>query len=563
MRQHACIRVLFFSVLGLMLAVSSVIAAAQERVMVPFGKAVSIQASSPSKVMVVRDGVVDILNVSDDEVMLTAKGTASGTTEVIVWDASGRRSFMVETYDELSVVGGKFHNIVSEPQVTFQVFPDTVYLRGIVSQEEKRGLAERTLASLLPDRKVVNLIEVKQAVGLEQRITAALNMPTVRVTVVNPNRDAIVTTTGAPAQVTASATADDRVILEGTVKDQNEYFRMVEVVSGFVAEEKISNLVSISDPLQVVFQAYILEMNRKTSEELGIRWGGATDIGGTFQQGIVNFFENTSNAWRGDTQAIGAPVPKHVNPLKMSNLNRFEIIDARIHALEKSGKTKVLANPKLVVYANAKPNKLAHTGWLGEGDNKPGKQGQVGQDPANDSGIAFFNTGTVQEVEVGRDTNGVPLRRQLEANLRLAIRDLFVMGDDLKFSVFARQADFVETANPAVNSRQVMTTVKVKNGESVVLGGLISKKDAISKEGVPLLSKLPGVGRLFRWQNKTNETTELVILLTPEILGRELDPMRGKKFETVPVPQRSDRLEKLHQLFQDIRDRHGQEGGTR
>ncbi len=525
-----------------------------EKVMVPLGKAVGIQVSNPTKVQFVREDLLDLLSVSDEEVLLRAQPrVASGTTEVLIWDASGRRSVIVEVFDEMSIVRGKFAHIVGEPQVNFEVFPDTVYLRGAVTQDSKKALAEKVLASLLPDRKVVNMIEVRQAVGLEERIAAAINIPTVRVTLINPNSDP---TNPQVRTAVASTTSNDRVILEGTCKDQLEYQRMVEVVQGFVTEEQISNLVTLTDPIQVAFQAYILEMRRSTSQELGIKWGGSTSVGGSMNQGVINFFENSANVFRGDTQAVGAPVPRTVNPLHMNNMNRFELIDARIHALEASGKAKVLANPKLLVYANAKPTKLAQAGWLGEGDQKTGKQPQMGQDPSTDSGLAFFDTGQQQEYEVGRDNTGQIIRRQLNGNLRLAIRDLFVNDDELKFSVFAKQAEIIPSANPAVNSRQVMTTIKIKNGETIVLGGLIQKKDTIDRNDVPGLSRLPLVGKLFRYQNKSSETTEMIVLLTPEIMGREKDPMLNKKFESVPVPRRDDRLEKLHDLFQDIRDRH-------
>jgi type II secretory pathway component GspD/PulD (secretin) len=101
-----------------------------------------------------------------------------------------------------------------------------------------------------------------------------------------------------------------------------------------------------------------------------------------------------------------------------------------------------------------------------------------------------------------------------------------------------------------------MTTVKIKNLETFVLGGLISQSKQTFERRVPVLSKLPLLGQLFRSTNTTSNENELVVLLTPQIIGRD-ENLGGKaKYETVPVPHRTERLEQLHQMFKQIQGSH-------
>ena len=101
-----------------------------------------------------------------------------------------------------------------------------------------------------------------------------------------------------------------------------------------------------------------------------------------------------------------------------------------------------------------------------------------------------------------------------------------------------------------------MTTLQIKDQETIVLGGLINRTEGVSWKGVPVLSRIPYLGRLFKTKSTTNSENELVILLTPKIANRETDLSGKSKLETVPVPRRSDKLEKLHNMFQQIKSSH-------
>lgn len=530
--------------------------AAAEKLMIPLAKSIAIPANGVKKIMAVKEGIVDVLNVSDEEIILSGMGAEPGATQLILWDRTGRRVYDVETYSETDIIQQKFASILDNPAVSLIMFPDAVYLKGQVGSEEEKNRAATIASSLITDRRILNLIEFEvTAPSLQQRIQSAIKLPDVKVSVISANFDP--KNPESTNNLVGTDTANLRIVLEGKVKNQNDYIHLQETVRGFVgSEEQISNLVVIESPIQVVFQAYILQVTKNNTKDLGIEWGRRTGDGLIETEGgVVGFLENISNAFRGDLQSAGAPVPDNMNPFEMNNINRFDLIAAKVKAWETSGKAKVLANPKLTVYANASPVKLSQTGWLEE-TNETEDETSI----EKDAGIAFVNVGQDIYYPAKIDTSGNITYDKAEASLKLSIRDLYVNKNELKFSVFAKQAEpsFTRGTNapPDILKRSVMTTVQTKDQSTIVLGGLINRTNEVSWKSVPLLGDIPVIGRLFKSKNTSKRENELVILLTPKIMSNEADLSGNKKFKEVPVPRRSDKLEKLHNIFQQIKSSH-------
>ena len=75
------------------------------------------------------------------------------------------------------------------------------------------------------------------------------------------------------------------------------------------------------------------------------------------------------------------------------------------------------------------------------------------------------------------------------------------------------------TGLPTLSSRRASTTVRVKDGETIVIGGLTTRQDYNTERRVPILGDLPIVGQAFRSRNRTSTQTELAILITPRVLS--------------------------------------------
>jgi general secretion pathway protein D len=74
---------------------------------------------------------------------------------------------------------------------------------------------------------------------------------------------------------------------------------------------------------------------------------------------------------------------------------------------------------------------------------------------------------------------------------------------------------------PDLDRRQLASVVTVKDGNSIVIGGLIDKTESLHSNKVPLLGDIPGLGYLFKYEEKKIDTTELVIVIEPHIIKKE------------------------------------------
>ena len=76
------------------------------------------------------------------------------------------------------------------------------------------------------------------------------------------------------------------------------------------------------------------------------------------------------------------------------------------------------------------------------------------------------------------------------------------------------------------NSQTVQTTVLASDGETIVLGGLISKQETRNETGVPYMKDIPYVGALFRYRTHQTQRREILVIVTPHIVRSEFDHAR-------------------------------------
>ena len=74
---------------------------------------------------------------------------------------------------------------------------------------------------------------------------------------------------------------------------------------------------------------------------------------------------------------------------------------------------------------------------------------------------------------------------------------------------------------PIISTRQANTTVRLKDGNSVIIGGLLSEERTKNVSKFPILGDIPGLGVLFQHQNTTSSKKDLVIEVTPHILAEQ------------------------------------------
>jgi type IV pilus secretin PilQ/predicted competence protein len=171
-------------------------------------------------------------------------------------------------------------------------------------------------------------------------------------------------------------------------------------------------------------------------------------------------------------------------------------IDAQINAIQEVTEAKLLANPRILVL-----------------DNEEALFDIVTEHPYVERTVSGGTvTETVKFKDVGVKLTVTPHVTR-EGMLRLQIMP--------EFNVFVERVTLSSTDVPVVDTRKVNTIALVKDGQTVVLGGM-RKKD-VSKEAnkVPLLGDLPIVGGLFRFDGEDTAVTELIVFITPWIVGQE------------------------------------------
>ena len=111
--------------------------------------------------------------------------------------------------------------------------------------------------------------------------------------------------------------------------------------------------------------------------------------------------------------------------------------------------------------------------------------------------------------------------KYIEAGITLEFTPWISQDDIIKLDVAPTVSSLGETkyeGYPTIQTREVETTLNLKNGETFAIGGLIQEDDTISKSAVPYLSEIPILGEIFKRTNEEQSKTELLIFITPKII---------------------------------------------
>lgn len=169
-------------------------------------------------------------------------------------------------------------------------------------------------------------------------------------------------------------------------------------------------------------------------------------------------------------------------------------IDATLEAIAVNNEVRLLARPSLTVINNQE-------GEITIGSQVPVEQGEtIGGGGVSTTNIQYRDTGIVLTITPQINKDGI---------VNLVIRQ--------ELSSVDNSAPGVRN-NPVFNNQEINTSVVVRNGENVVLGGLIQTDNENLNSGIPGLSRIPLLGNLFSYQQNSQDRRELFIVLRPEII---------------------------------------------
>lgn len=218
---------------------------------------------------------------------------------------------------------------------------------------------------------------------------------------------------------------------------------------------------------QVNIQAMVVELSKGNSRNLGLSY--------------------LSNPWSKDTSIGG------YNGFKFSVSAQHE---------ETLSNGKVLARPNVTVFDGRKATILM-------GDKVP-----VFTSSSDSTDSDSSTTMTVEYKEVGVKLEVLPRINEMDKQTITLV---------IKPSV-STISQWVESGNnkaPQISERSAETTVRVKNGETILIGGLLKNEEIKSIKQIPFLSKIPILGELFRSRSTEKKDTEVVIAITPKIVYDE------------------------------------------
>ena len=285
------------------------------------------------------------------------------------------------------------------------------------------------------------------------------------------------------------------IFLRGTVNNLNNSER-AEKIAGTAG--KVVNLLNVNVPApepQILLKVRFASVDRTKEKQLGMNIF-STGFGNTIGSISTNQFTPTipTPTVGSNTATIGA-----VNPLNLFAFYPGLNIGATIQALEQKGIAEVLAEPNIVA-------KNGHQASFLAGGQYPY--------PVAQSGVAGGGSApiTIQYKEYGVLLAFIPTITN-RGTIRLQV------APEVSSLDYADAVDIGGAVVPALTVRRVKTEVELADGQSFVIGGLLDNRETENFEKIPFLGDIPILGRLFQTIQRTHSNTELIVIVTPELVN--------------------------------------------
>lgn len=507
--------------------------------------AVELQQSlSPNlNVEVVSDTMVVVEGqVADDEAKqnLTALLEAASTDDVKVVG-------MVTTEEDASSEAARAADALSQildPRLKVSAWGDrVVVIEGELSTREEVLRARETVSAVTEGLRVVDMItlagegigdqapaaEIQRMLGPEFTVTplrgnavavdgtvdstAALqrverllaayeDVQTINLVQVVPPKPDLDTALRAvdaalPESITVKRVGDEALMLEGSVGTEEELEQLGQITGMFEGRVPILNLVTVVEPekRRVLVAVKVLELNRGADEDLGIDWGQYSG-------------DPYDNAQFRPQPFLFGQIPG------ISGWPELYRFSSQVHALIDRRKARILSEPNLLV---------------NEGEEAEILIGGEIPVPIAQSGVGGAATISVEWKPFGVNLRMRPTISPANDRVKLEIRPEVSSLD------FGSGVTVGGLTIPALRTRRAETIVSVPDGGVLAIGGLIQSDQSKSVSKIPILGDLPIIGQLFRHDSFRNDKSELIILVLPQILDENGEPLHA-----IPVPEGMD-----------------------
>lgn len=488
--------------------------------------------------------VADVVALSTSEILLNAK--SPGKTVLYIWDDAGRRLYRVTVKPseiDVDAICSRISEELGDSRITVRGVGNTIILEGTVSREAESSRAQAiaqavvetmvfqgtsagaksqesktvgrpegesfVLEKVVSDKeistgaetglrvpRVVNLIQVEKAIDevsiFTMEIAAALrqglNDPSLTVRALPGKVVLVEGKVGTPSEIERID-----VLLKAYGKEFEPQPGVGDTDKGTKEVVTMVNMVKLDSSVarQIMVRTQVVDINKDAAKDFGVDWGRVqfekSDITGVAATATVQ-----DQPWLIGQSSFG--------PMDLFGggaIERFDPIGARIRALETQNKAKVLSEPNLLVLDGREASMLV-------GGEIPIPIAQSG------------STGVTAAITVQYKEFGVRLKILPEITSENTIQ-LHVMPEVSSLD-FANAVVVSGFQIPALRSRKAETTVNIKDGQSLIIGGLLQNDTAKLVKKIPLLGDLPIIGELFKSRSFLNNESELVIIVTPQIV---------------------------------------------
>ena len=328
------------------------------------------------------------------------------------------------------------------------------------------------------------------------------------------------------------------------IEELNTLVSGMLTAQGKIAVSKATGHLCVTDTEDQIemIDAFIEEMDQETPQILveariyDVSCADYLDLGFDWFAGSFTLFDPTTGLPTLYDPATGAPMVAKTEPyrsagfgssiaqapkgnfgLQVGFLNDNVDISARFTAIKDKVKSRLLANPKILVLNDEEATiKIVEEIPYQELTQTSGG-GNIGTTKFKDVGVELVVTPQVTR----------------EGKIRLLLNPKFsVQTGSVSLVIPIEGAPPIQSPQPIVNKREAATQALIKDGETVVIGGL-RKKDIVRElSKVPLVSDIPVLGELFKFRGEKTVNSELIVFITPRLIVKpELSADDSRKLD--------------------------------
>ena len=289
--------------------------------------------------------------------------------------------------------------------------------------------------------------------------------------------------------------------------------------------ERVATVIRYWDtmPKQVMIEAKILEIRLTDDMALGVEWdkvlGDARVATSSFSNAVL---PTETNPEVSPVPSVGSGIFSNF----ITGVGTSHQFAYALDALKEKTTVNGLSTPR-VLSIHGKPARVQVGG-------QQGYRVTTVNDGVSQETIEFIDTGIVLDITAYIDDTETIL---------------------LKVVPSVTSAE-LEAGIPVTNTALVNTSLLVKNGETVFIGGLIQDSKIKTKDAVPVLGSIPVLGVLFGRNSRSLDKTEIVVLITPQIIDgqvKTLKPQTKEKVEKIEESFKKEPLPDYKQFFEILR----------